>query len=204
MSGGGNHTIAWPIDEFFTRRWSSRSFSSRAIEPEKLNILFEAARWAPSCFNEQPWRYVVATQDEAGEFGVLASLLVEGNAWAKSAYLLALSVAKLRFERNGKPNLHAWHDVGAASVSMALQASELGLNMHQMAGFDRQRARAALSLDDGHDPVAMIAVGFPGDPAALSETLRARETAPRERLPIDQFVFGGAWGRPARFTAPRG
>src|SRR5262249_37142297 len=125
--------VDWPVNELIARRWSSRAFSGKPVEREKLARLFEAARWAPSCFNEQPWRYVIAAQDDPVGFERLASTLVDANLWARNAYLLALSVAKLRFDRSGKPNVHAWHDVGAASENMFLQATELGLYMHQMA-----------------------------------------------------------------------
>jgi len=186
------------INPLIAGRWSPRAISSQRIEREKIAILFEAARWAPSSFNEQPWRYVIATQDEPEWFQRLGSLLVEGNSWARSAYLLALSVAKLAFDRNGKPNVHAWHDVGAASENMFLQATELGIAMHQMAGFDRERARALLGLDSNHDPVAMIAIGYPGDPEKLSEKLRESERAPRKRSTMDRFVFEGSWGQTAK------
>ena len=191
--------VSRPINSLLAGRWSSRSIGGARIERETIARLFEAARWAPSCFNEQPWRYVIATQDEAEAFNRLASCLTEGNAWAKSAWLLVLSVAKLAFDRNGKPNPHAWHDVGAASENMFLQAAELGLHMHEMAGFDRQRARAELRLDANHEPVAMIAIGYPGDPAALPDALRAKEETPRVRIPVESFVFEGTWGSPARF-----
>jgi len=190
----------WPVNELIGGRWSPLSFSGRPVEPEKLAAVFEAARWAPSSFNEQPWGYVMATQREPESFQALGALLVDGNAWARSAFVLSLSVARTVFVRNGKPNPHAWHDVGAASEKMFLQAAELGLGMHQMAGFDRVRAREVLGLDDKHEPVAMIALGYPGDPALLPETLRTRGAAPRKRFPIEDFVHAGIWGSPARFT----
>ena len=179
-----------------------RAISGRGVEREKLAALFEAARWAPSCFNEQPWKYVFATRDDPQAFETLASLLVEGNSWAKEAHVLAISVARLSFQRNGRPNPHAWHDVGAASENMFLQATELGLCMHEMAGFDRARARQVLGLDADHDPVAMIAIGYPGRPDDLPEKLRERELEPRVRLSVERFVFEGAWGAPADF--PKG
>jgi len=190
----------WPVNELIGGRWSPVSFSGREVEQEKIARVFEAARWAPSCFNEQPWAYVMATQQDDEAFRTLGSLLVDSNAWARRAFVLALSVARLAFVRTGKPNPHAWHDVGAASENMFLQATELGLGMHEMAGFDRVRAREVLGLDDNHDPVAMIAIGYPGDPADLPEALRSRDAAPRRRTPIEEFVHAGVWGSPARFT----
>lgn len=191
--------VELPVNQLIAGRWSPRALSPKKIEREVIATLFEAARWAPSCFNEQPWRYLFATQDDPAAFDALASLLVPGNAWAKNGYLLALSVAHGVFERNGKPNPHAWHDVGAASENMFLQAAELGLYMHEMAGFDRERASALLASDARLEPVAMVAVGYPGDPAALVEAQRAGETAPRQRMPATGFVFEGTWGKPAVF-----
>ena len=188
-----------PINALLEGRWSSRAISGRTVEREKLATLFEAARWAPSCFNEQPWCYVIATQDDSESFERMASCLVDGNAWAKSAYLLGLSIAKPRFARGGKPNIHAWHDVGAASLNLFLQATELGLYMHEMAGFNRERAKEVIGLDDDHEPVAMIAIGYPADPAALPEPLRVKESAPRERRGVEQFVFMGRLGVPVTF-----
>ena len=192
--------VEQPVNELIAGRWSPRALSPRRIDRATLATLFEAARWAPSCFNEQPWRYLFATQDDPAAFETLASLLVPGNAWAKNGYLLALSVAHLVFARNNRPNPHAWHDVGAASENMFLQASELGLYMHEMAGFDRERATALLAPDAQLEPVAMIAIGYPGDPASLAEPQRAGETAPRTRMPVSAFAFEGAWGKPAVFT----
>jgi len=188
-----------PINALIAGRWSSRAISGRTVEREKLATLFEAARWAPSCFNEQPWCYVIATQGDSESFERMASCLVDGNAWAKSAYLLGLSIAKPRFARGGKPNIHAWHDVGAASQTLFLQAAELGLYMHEMAGFNRERAKEVIGLDDDHEPVAMIAIGYPADPAALPEPLRVKESAPRERRGVEQFVFMGRLGVPVTF-----
>ena len=191
--------VELPVNELIAGRWSPRALSSKPIERHVIATLFEAARWAPSCFNEQPWRYLFATRADPAAFESLASLLVPGNDWAKNGYLLALSVAHLDFERSGKPNRHAWHDVGAASENMFLQASELGLYMHEMAGFDRQRASALLAPDAGLEPVAMIAIGYPGDPATLAEPQRSSETAPRQRKPVAGFAFEGVWGTPVVF-----
>jgi nitroreductase len=191
--------VAHPILELIAGRWSPRAFSGRPVDREILARLFEAARWAPSCFNEQPWAYVIASQDDPDAFTRLGSCLTEGNAWAKRAWMLALSVARLTFDRNGKPNLFAWHDVGAASENLFLQAAHLGICVHEMAGFDRALAREVAGLDANHEPVAMIAIGYPGDPAELTEVQRVKETALRERRPMEQFVFGGVWGEPATF-----
>lgn len=188
----------YPLHELMRRRWSPRAFSSRPVEPEKLALLFEAARWAPSCFNEQPWAFVFAAKDQPAEFDRLAQCLVEGNrAWAQHAAILMLSVAKLNFDYDGHPNRHAYHDVGLAVENMILQAVTLGILAHQMAGFDVEKARRDLAIPAGHDPVAMIALGYPGELDLLPEKLRQREAAPRTRRPLAQFVFAGIWGRVA-------
>ena len=185
-----------PLHELIRRRWSPRAFSNRPIEPATLASLFEAARWAPSCFNEQPWVFVFAAKNQPAEFDRLLQCLVEGNrAWAQHAAILMLSVARLSFERNGSPNRHAYHDVGLAVENMILQALALGIFAHQMAGFDVEKARHDLAIPAGHDPVAMIALGYPGELDALPEKLRQRETASRTRRPPAQFVFAGTWGR---------
>ncbi|HEX2056148.1 MAG TPA: nitroreductase family protein [Nitrospiraceae bacterium] len=188
---------AHTIHELLRRRWSPRAYSERAVEPDKLASLFEAARWAPSSNNEQPWSFVMATKGEA-VYTRLFDCLKEGNKkWAFRAPVLMLSVARLTFEDDGTPNRHAFHDTGMAVFSLVVQATALGLIVHQMAGFDMERARRDLRIPDGHDPVAMIAVGYPGDPAMLPDYLREREFKARERKAIDTFVFDGLWGASA-------
>jgi len=186
----------YPIHELLRERWSPRAFADRMVEPEELRSLLEAARWAPSSFNEQPWSFIVATKQHPGEYERLLSCLVEGNVrWAQHAPVLMLSVAKLAFERNGKPNRHAFHDVGLAVENLVIQATALGLAVHQMAGFHVDKARELFSIPDGHEPVAALVLGFPGDPAGLPEDLREREVAPRIRKPLESFVFSGQWGQ---------
>lgn len=187
----------YPIHELLAERWSPRAFSARSVSREQLGSLFEAARWAPSCFNEQPWRFVVASKDEPQRFEALRRLLVPTNdAWAKNAPVLALSIAKLDFTRTGKPNRHAYHDVGLAVGALLAQAQAMGLCVHQMGGFDVERARAELALTAGHDPVAMMAIGYQGEPESLPVELRERELAPRERRPLNELVFGARFGQP--------
>jgi nitroreductase len=184
------------IHELLRRRWSPRAFSERPVEADKLRSLFEAARWAPSSNNEQPWRFVVATKDDQADFERLLACLVEGNRkWAYRASVLILSVASVNFEDDAKPNRHAFHDTGMAVENLVLQATALGLAAHQMAGFDAEKARADCLLPPSFDPVAMIAVGYPGDPAVLPDYLREREMKPRDRQTINDFVFLGQWGK---------
>ncbi len=191
------------IQELLRRRWSPRAFAQRPVEGEKLSSLLEAARWAPSCFNEQPWAFVVTTRQQPGEFERLLGCLVEANrVWAAAAPVLMLSVAKLNFHRDGKPNRHAFHDVGLAAENLVIQGLALDLYVHQMAGFDVEKARVELAIPPAWEPVAAIAVGYLGDPATLPEKLAQRETAPRTRKRPEEFVFDGRWGVASRLTFP--
>lgn len=193
----------YPIHELLRRRWSPRAFSSRRVEPETLRTLLEAARWAPSSYNEQPWSFIVALRDSPADYQHLLACLVEGNrAWAHTAPVLMLSVAKLNFERNQKPNRHAFHDVGLAVENLIVQATALGLFVHQMAGFDVEKAREAFAIPAGHEAAAAIALGYAGDPDSLPEKLRERELAPRTRRPLEQFVFSSRWGEASPLVAP--
>ncbi len=190
-----------PIHELLARRWSPHAFAERAVEREKLLSLLEAARWAPSSYNEQPWAFIVATKGEPEEYARLLGCLVEGNqAWAKTAPVLMLSVAKLNFDRGGKTNPHAWHDVGLAAMSLVVQATVLGLWVHQMAGILPDKARELYQIPEGWAPVAGFALGYSGDPKTLPEKLQQRETAPRSRKPLESFVFTSGWGKAARLA----
>ena len=187
---------AHAIHDLIARRWSPRAFDERPVEAQKLKSLFEAARWAPSSNNEQPWRFILASKDTSTDYDRLFACLGEGNRkWAFRASVLILSVASLDFEDDGKPNRHAYHDTGMAVENLVLQATAMGLQVHQMAGFDVEQARAACLIPTGFDPVAMIAIGYPGDPAVLPDYLREREMRPRERQPIADFVFSTMWGQ---------
>ncbi len=193
-----------PIHELLRHRWSPRAFDSRAIEPEKLRSLFEAARWASSCTNAQPWFYIVAAKndDPEGFQRALEGLVELNQGWAKNAPVLAFSVARLNFE-NGKPNRHALHDVGAATANLSLEATSLGLQVHQMAGIDPEKVRRTFGVPEGYEVVAGFALGYPGDPQSLPEPLRQRETGPRVRKPLDSFVFSGSWGQPSPLVTKR-
>lgn len=192
---------AYPIDALLSRRWSPRAFADRPVEAAKLRSLFEAARWAASSYNEQPWVYIVATCEQPQEFQKMLGCLVEFNqSWAKAAPVLAISVARTKFQHNGSPNRHAQHDVGAASTTLALEAVALGLAVHQMAGFDPERARKTYHIPADCEPIAAMAIGYPGNPDSLPEKLRERETAPRVRRPISEFVYSGDWGSVAAFA----
>jgi len=186
----------YPIHDLLRRRWSPRAFSDRRVDPAIMRSLLEAARWAPSSYNEQPWSFIVATKDDPVEFGRLLSCLVEGNIqWAQHAPVLMVSVARLYFEDDGKPNRHAFHDVGLAVANLIVQATALGLVVHQMAGIFPDKIRELYGIPEGYEAVAGIALGYPGDPQSLPEELRKRELAPRERKPLTEFVFSGRWGQ---------
>lgn len=191
---------SYPIHPLLRRRWSPRAFSERPVEHDKLRSLLEAARWAPSCFNEQPWHFIVATRESSEEYERLLTCLVEGNQqWARTAPVLMMSVAKLTFDRNGRENRHALHDVGLAVENLVIQAMDLGLFAHQMAGFHAETAREVFGIPDGYAPVTMIAVGYLGDPATLPDSLQESERSPRTRKPLSDFAFEGSWGRTAPF-----
>jgi len=188
-------TTDYQIEEILKQRWSPRAFSDRIVEREKLQSLFEAARWAASSFNEQPWSFIVATKEKAEEYAALLSCLMEKNQqWARLAPVLMVSVAKLNFEKNGKPNRHAFHDVGMAVSNLIVQATAVGLYVHQMAGFSVEKVRETYGVPDGFEPVAAIALGYPDDPNVLPEQFREQEIRPRQRKSISSFVFEAKWG----------
>ncbi len=175
-------------------RSSVVAFSSCPVEAAVRNRLFEAARWAPSSSNEQPWRFLVATRDSSGEHARFLSLLAEANrTWAIHAPLLVLVVAKTISARTGGANLHAWYDVGQGVAHLSIQAVREGLAVHQMGGFDRDRAAAELALPPDYQPVVMLAIGYHDPAARIPDAVRARETAVRKRRPMDAIVGPGTW-----------
>ena len=175
--------------ELIKSRRSHRAFSSRAIEPEKIKSLFEAARWAPSSLNEQPWAYVYATKGQELWEKVFDTLSPSNKVWAKEAPLLIVSFCKKNFSRNGSPNGAAKYDVGAANAFLSLQATHLGLNTHQMGGFDHQLLRQNLNVPDSFDEGVIIAIGYRGDLNQLPTHLQERETSPRMRNVQEEFVM---------------
>ncbi len=185
------------IHELISKRRSLRAFSDRPVDRDTLEHLFEAARWAPSSYNEQPWQFIVATKEQPGRFRLLFDCLKEANQkWAGNAPVLMLTLAKAHFSRNNKPNRHAYHDVGLAMGNFILQATYMDLYVHQMAGFDVETARKNLQIPEEFDPVAIVAIGYLGDPEKLPEELRKREMAPRKRKELEELLFSGVWGNP--------
>ena len=187
--------VNFPVHDLIRDRWSPRAFAAKPIEPAILASLFEAARWAPSSSNEQPWAFLVATKDDPENFAKTLGVLVEFNAaWAKEAAALVLAVSSLKFHANGTPNRNAFYDTGAASALLSVEATHRGLAVHQMAGFDPAKAKQVFGIPEDWEPIAAVAIGYPGDPGALSEKLRDREVAPRTRKPLSEFVMSGRWG----------
>lgn len=184
----------YPVHELIRRRWSPRAFDDRLVEPEKLLSLLEAARWAPSSYNYQPWSFIIATKDNPEEYNRLLGTLVEFNqGWAKTAPVLLIAVARTRNE-DGKENRHAFHDVGLALENLVFQATDLGLAVHQIGGFDVEKARTVYQIPEGYEPATAVTIGYVGDPQDLPDGLKERELAPRSRKPLTEFVFTGQWG----------
>ena len=179
------------IEPLIYRRWSPRAMSGEAIAEHELEALFEAARWAPSCFNEQPWRFLHARRDTA-HWDTFFSLMVEGNQrWARNAAVLIVMVSRRTFERNDAPSRTHSFDAGAAWQCLALQGSAMGLVVHGMAGFDYEAARRRLEIPDHYQVEAMIAVGRPGRAEDLDERLREGER-PSERRPASELSREGS------------
>lgn len=182
--------IEYPILEVIEQRRSSRAYSDKAIEPEKIKALFEAARWAPSSVNEQPWVYLYATKDQAALHQKIVNVLMPGNIiWAHQAPLLIVAMARKYFSQNDKPNGAAKYDLGSANAFLSLEATRLGLNVHQMGGFDKEKAHVEFNIPSTHEAVVVIAIGYLGDVNALPEDLRARELIPRQRNTQNSFVL---------------
>lgn len=178
------------LHEILRCRWSPRSFARRPVEAEKVQALFEAVRWSASCFNEQPWRLLVATQDEPAEFARLLGLLMGKNQeWAKDAWLLGFTTGKRTFTHNGAPNRFGMHDAGMALTSLMLQATASGLQAHGMGGFDAERARVELGVPEDFEIGAAFAVGYVEEPSG--------PPADRSRKPLSDLVFGTEWGKAA-------
>ena len=186
------------LNDLLAQRWSPRAFSPRSVEPEKIVRLFEAARWSPSSMNEQPWRFVVATKDDAPVYDALYAILSEGNRqWADRAPVLVLAVAQSTFSKNGKPNRHFLFDLGQAVANLTVEAVYLNLAVHQMGGFDKESAREFFSLPPEFEPVVVLAVGYGDRPETLPEGLREREESMRSRRPLETLVFTDTWNVPS-------
>ncbi|MCF6337197.1 MAG: nitroreductase family protein [Gammaproteobacteria bacterium] len=192
-------TTAVPIDALIARRWSPRAFdTTKNVDEKTLLALLEAARWAPSCFGDEPWRFVVCNrgQDEAAWEKMLSCLAEKNQLWAKQAPVLMLVGSMPTFSHNGSDNRWSQYDTGAASENVCLQAASMGLNAHQMGGFDVEQARAAFGIPDEVALMAVIAVGYHGAADTLHEDFQEMENATRKRKPLGDGFFTGQWGRP--------
>ncbi len=191
MEKSANNT--YPIHELIKKRWSPRAFAERPVEYDKLLSLFEAARWAPSSLNAQPWSFILATKEDTEGFNRLLGCLPQKNQrWARNAPVLILSVAHLYFQ-TGKPDRLAFYGVGLAVENLVIQAMALGLYVHPAGGINEEAVRKAFTIPEDYEPVDMIAVGYLGDPQSLPPDLQELERAPRERKPLGQFVFSERW-----------
>jgi nitroreductase len=186
-----------PVEDIILRRWSPRAFADTPVSDADLKTVFTAASWAASSYNEQPWRFLVGRKGDETWKKIFDSLTPANQSWTKSAPVLYASFAKRTFSHNSSPNRVAVHDVGAASATLSLQATALGLHTHGMAGFDGEALRAAFDIPNDFDPVACWALGYFGDLDQLPENYRKMELQPRSRKPLQEFVFT-EWERAAK------
>ncbi len=185
----------YPIYDLIAKRWSPYAYADRPVSPDDLQSIFEAARWAPSSYNEQPWYYIVGIKNDPGPFGKILSCLVEVNQqWAGAAPVLALGAVSTKFKRNGKPNRHAYHDLGLASANLSLEASARGLIVHQMAGIKPDKARNEFNIPEDYEVVTGLAIGYAAAMDEAPEEFRQRDNTPRKRRPLGEWVFAGSWG----------
>lgn len=185
-----------PIHELIANRWSGRAYdASQGVSQEQVISLLEAARWAPSCFGDQPWRYVVCNKaDNLQAWQAAFDCLVPGNqSWAVNAPVLLLICADTLFSHNDKPNKWAPYDTGAATENLCLQATALGLMAHQMGGFDADKARVTFNVPERYQILAMVTVGYQADVESLTGETKERETAARSRKPLNELFFNGQW-----------
>jgi nitroreductase len=187
-----------PVEDLILRRWSPRAFADTPVSDADLKTLFTAASWAASSYNEQPWRFLVGRKGDETWNKIFSSLTPANQSWTNSAPVLYASLAKRTFSHNGSLNRVAVHDVGAASATLSLQATALGLHTHGMAGFDPEALRAAFHIPNDFDPVACWALGYLGDPDRLPENYRKMELQARTRKPLHEFVFT-EWEQAVKF-----
>jgi nitroreductase len=187
------------IHDLIARRWSPRAFDkSKPVSRAQIMALLEAARWAPSCYGDEPWCYLLWDRDrDSSSWQKAFECLSDSNqVWVKNAPLLLASIAGSQFAHSGKPNRWGQHDTGAASANLVLQAVALGLAAHQMGGFDADKLREKFAIPAGYTPMAMIVVGYQADADILEGNIRERELAARARKPLGEKFFEGTWGIP--------
>lgn len=186
-----------PIHEIIANRWSPRAYdANKHVSHDQIIALLEAARWAPSCFGDQPWRFIVwnKTQDAAAWQQAFDCIVPSNQTWVKDAPVLILVCADTLFGHNQTPNKWAQYDTGAAAVSLCLQATSMGLVTHQMGGFNSDKTREVFNIPAQYTPMAMLSVGYEGDANQLPEDLKARELAERKRKPLGELFFNETWG----------
>ncbi len=181
-----------PILDAIAERWSPYAYDLRPVDAADLAALFEAARWSPSSYNEQPWRFVAVARDDPAFERALDCLVEANRAWARDAGVLCFAVAAGAFARNGKPNIKACYDLGQSVALLSVEASARGLAVHQMGGFDPAAARAAFGVPEGYEPVTAFTVGYPAAP-------NEGGASGRKRRSLDETVFGTTWGVSAGF-----
>jgi nitroreductase len=186
-----------PVEDLILRRWSPRAFADTPVSDADLKTVFTAASWAASSYNEQPWRFLVGRKGDETWNKIFHALTPANQSWTDSAPVLYASLAKKTFSHNGSPNRVAMHDVGAASATLSLQATALGLHTHGMAGFDAELLRAYFGIPSDFEPVACWALGYVGDPDCLPENYRKMELQARTRKPLQDFVFA-EWEQAAK------
>jgi len=183
-----------PIHELIKNRWSPYKFSDRSVPREELLSLLEAARWAPSSYNEQPWRFIIAPREQTQEFKKLLSCLVQANQeWAKNASVLVLGITHLTFDRTGKENKAAIHDLGAAVSHLSFEATTRGISVHQMIGIEPQKARQVYTIPEDYEVLIAFAIGYPDLSETAIDDLAIRDRTPRVRKTIAEFVFYKEW-----------
>lgn len=181
-------------------RWSPRAFSTKVVEPEKLEKIFEAAHWSASCFNEQPWRFLVGIRNQDAAWQKIFDCLADGNQiWCKPAPVLALLIYKKTFTHNNRTNSWAAYDLGQSAAYICIQAAAEDLYVHQMAGFDPEKARKAFNIPDEFEIKTAMAIGYYGDADALPDELKKSELGPRSRKKLSDLVFSGEWEKMAEF-----
>ncbi len=190
-----------PLEETITKRWSPRAYdATKSVSHEQLIAVLEAARWAPSSYNDQPWRFIVcdkASNPKAWQ-AAFDCLMPSNQTWVKDAPLLLLGCANTILDVNQQANRFAQYDTGAAAENLVLQATSMGLAAHQMGGFNADTAREVFAIPAQFTPMAMISVGYEGDANDLPDELKTRELAARKRKPLGEIFFAGAWGKPVK------
>lgn len=193
----------YPIQPLIAERWSPYGFDSRTVPQQELCSLFEAARWAASSYNEQPWRFIVATKENPALYEKVLSCLWDLNqAWAKQAPVLVLCVVSLNFAHNNTENHAAVHDLGLATGNLSLEATARGLSVHPMIGIHPDRVQQLFAVPEGFRAWTGLAIGYCADPETLIPELKQRDTTARTRKPLDQIVFGESWGKPSALVTP--